>query len=71
MRDDQRDLRKAQIAELQLALQVALEKLDRLEERIAARKILDSASPADPQTDRIAAQIAIGMTKARAASDKS
>jgi hypothetical protein len=65
------DLRRAQIAELQLALQVALEKLDQLEKRIAARKILDSAPPTDPEANRIAAQITIGMTKARTRSEKS
>ena len=71
MDDDQRALRRAQITELLLALQEAFEKLDQLEKRIAERKPLDSASPADRETNPIASRIAIGMTKARADSDKS
>ena len=58
--------RRAQITELLLALQEAFEKLDELEKRIAERKPLDSASPADRETNPIASRIAIGMTKARA-----
>jgi hypothetical protein len=57
MDDNQRELRRAQIAELQLALRAALEKLDQLEKRIAARKPLEC--------NPIAAHVAIGMTKAR------
>jgi hypothetical protein len=71
MDDDQRALRRAQIAELLLALQEAFQKLDQLEKRIAERKLLDSTSPANRETNPIASRIAIGMTKARADSDKS
>jgi hypothetical protein len=59
--------RRAQLAELQVALKVALEKLDELEKRLAARKIADY--PAN--SNRIAYQIAIGMTKAGMVSEKS
>jgi hypothetical protein len=63
MDDDQRALRRAQIAELLLALQEAFQKLDQLEKRIAERKLLDSTSPANRETNPIASRIAIGMTK--------
>ena len=70
MDDDQRALRRAQIAELLLALQEAFQKLDQLERRIAKKKLSDSA--ADRETNPIASRVAIGMTKAaRADSDKS
>jgi hypothetical protein len=71
MDDDQQALRRAQIAELPLASRAAFQKLDQLEKRIAERKLSDSASPADRETNHIASRIAIGMTKARTESDKS
>jgi hypothetical protein len=69
MDDDQRALRRTQIAELLLALQAAFQKLDQLEKRIAERRL--SVSPADQEMNPIASRIAIGMTKGRADSDKS
>jgi len=69
MDDDERALRRAQIAELLLALQEAFQKLDQLEKRIAEKKL--SISPPDREANPIATRIAIGMKKARADSDKS
>jgi len=69
MDDDERALRRAQIAELLLALQEAFQRLDQLEKRISERKL--SVSPADRETNPFASRIAIGMTKARTDSNKS
>jgi hypothetical protein len=69
MDDDQQALRRAQIAELLLALQEAFQKLDQLEKRIAEKK--PSVFAADHETNPLASRIAIGMTKARADSDRS
>ncbi len=62
MDEQQREFRKAQIAEMQIALHVALEILDELEKRLAKRKSTDNAS-AD-QNNRLANQVALGMSKA-------
>jgi hypothetical protein len=69
MDEDQQALRRAQIAELLLALQEAFQKLDQLEKRIAEKK--PSVSAADRETNPLASRIAIGVTKARADSDGS
>ena len=57
MNDDLREDRKAQIAELQLALKVAVEALDRLEQRMTTKQILDVGSLQIDLTKRIASQI--------------
>ena len=62
MDEQQRELRKAQIAEMQIALQVALAKLDELEKRLPKRKSTDRAD-AD-LNNLLANQVALGMTKA-------
>jgi len=68
MDEDVKVLRRAQVADLQIALQAALGKLDELEERLAARKRADGR--AEEQFNRIANQFAIGMTKAGIVSEK-
>jgi len=60
MDENHRVPRKAQIAELQLALKLASGKLDELEKRRAAR-----------DGNRLASQVAIVMTKAGIISNKS
>lgn len=62
MDENQRDLRRAQIAELQIALETALRELEKLEKRLAARKNVDGAGA--ELSNRLANQVALGMTKA-------
>jgi hypothetical protein len=66
MDDDQPALRKANFPSCCLP---CIQKPDQLEKRIAERKL--SVTPADRETNPIAYRIAMGMTKARADSDKS
>ena len=69
MDENQRELRKAQIAELQIALEAALRELDELEKRVAARSNVDAAS--SEHSNRLVDQVALGMTKAGILSHKS
>ncbi|MDO9385024.1 MAG: hypothetical protein Q7T86_19430 [Hyphomicrobiaceae bacterium] len=68
MDENQRELRRAQIAELQIALEAALKELDELDKRVAARPNVDAAS--SEQSNRLADQVALGMTKAGVLSHK-
>ena len=66
MNDDLREDRKAQIAELQLALKVAVDALDQLEERIATKQILDMGSlQIDSGENRFANHVAMARKKAK------
>jgi hypothetical protein len=62
MTHDPQDFRKAQIAELQRALQLAMDALDQLEQRVAAKKL---PAPPDLESNPIASRIAAGIMKAR------
>lgn len=69
MNDEARQVQKAQIAEMMLALRVALETLDQLESRAARREKTRTARP-DPERNPVAQHIATAMTKARSRPDK-
>jgi hypothetical protein len=69
MDEGQRQARKAQIAEMMLALRVALETLDQLEGRTAGEEKVGPASP-DSESNPVARHIATAMTKARSCADK-
>jgi hypothetical protein len=69
MDEEQRQARKAAIAEMMLALRVALETLDQLEARTAGEEKPGPASP-DPESNPVARHIAAAMTKARSRADK-
>lgn len=62
MNENERDLRRALVSEMQTALDVALSELDELEKRVAAR--LNADGPGTEQSNRLADQVALGMTKA-------
>jgi hypothetical protein len=59
---DPQDFRRAQIAELQRALQLAMDALDQLEHRLAAKTL---PAPPDLESNPIASRIAAGIMKAR------
>jgi hypothetical protein len=67
MDEEQRQARKAAIAEMMLALRVALETLDQLEARTGQEKLGPTfpASGSNP----VARHIAAAMTKARSRTD--
>jgi hypothetical protein len=69
MDEEQRRAREAQIAEMMLALQVAIEWLDRLEARTARE---EKAGAARPYTgcNPVAQRIAVAMTKSGSGTDK-
>jgi hypothetical protein len=69
MDEEQRQARKAAVAEMMLALRVALETLDQLEARTAGEEKLGPASPAS-ERNPVARHIAVAMTKARSGTDK-
>ena len=61
-------MRAAEIAELQLALQVAMEALDVLEARVPNRNALQPPpARSGPAINRFASRIAEGLSRARAA----
>ena len=62
MDENQRELRRVQIAELQSALEAALNELDKLEKRVVPRQ--DDDRPSPEQSNRLVDQVALGMAKA-------
>jgi hypothetical protein len=68
MDEEQRQARKAAIAEMMLALRMALETLDQLEARTAGQEKLGPAFPAS-ESNPVAQHIAAAMTKARSRTD--
>lgn len=69
MDEGQRQARKEQIAEMMLALRVALETLDQLEARTVGEEKLGPAW-SHSESNPVARHIAAAMTKARSGTDK-